>query len=193
MKLGLVVEGLGDRRAAPSLIAKSAALIGMQAFASEIVEGGGWDRQRKPNELEKNCLLVAANDDICGILILVDLEDNCPVDEVAAIQERVSVIAERIGLPIDICFCCREYETWFLDTIVEISVETPELDWQEDCIRSVRPNARGAKEELSKCMNASYRPSIDQEKFTKKMPLDLLRVRNRSYRRLLSCLGRLAS
>lgn len=193
MKLGVVVEGLGDRRATPCLIAKSAALIGLHVFASEIVEGGGWDKQKKPNELEKNCLLVASNDDIAGILVLVDLEDGCPVEELNAIHERVEQLSDRIGLPIDICFCQREYETWFLETLAEIAENTPELDWQNDRVQSINTGVRGAKEEFSRCINSRYRPSIDQEKFTKKVPFDLLRLRSRSYCRLLNCLTRLVA
>jgi hypothetical protein len=188
-RIGTVVEGLGDRRAISTLVAKTAQLLGMQVYVSHIVEGGGWARQKKPDELEKNCFLAAADENVDGILVLVDLEDDCAKDEYEQQLERLASIGERLGMPVELCFCIREYETWFLQTFAQIREASPDIDWERDNLEAGAVSCRGAKECFERHLGSHYRPPIDQDKFTKRMDLSNLLEKDRSFQKFAKAIG----
>lgn len=187
----MVVEGLGDRRAVSALVAKTAMVLGGHAYVAHVVEGGEWARQKKENELEKNCLLVAAEDDVEAILILVDLEDECAKVEYESSLTRLQDISHRTNLPVRLCFAVREYETWFLESFEFIKQNSPDIEWKRDELEVGAVGLRGAKECFERHLGSHYRPSIDQEKFTKRMNIQHLLATSRSFQKLAKNLSEL--
>lgn len=181
-RIAMVVEGLGDRKAVPSLVAKTALLFDKQVFVSHLVEGGGWDVLKTSGELERNCLLAAADGDPDEIVILVDLDDDCAKTESEVIQDRLAAASAATHLPVRLCFAVREYETWFLEGLEGIIENSPEIDWKIKELSPQQRRVRAAKELFENAMGLSYRQSIDQDKFTKKLKLDVLLRRSRAYR-----------
>lgn len=191
-KIGAVVEGLGDRRSISALVAKTAQLLGEQVYVTHVVEGGGWGRQKKQDELEKNCLLVAADEDVVGIIILVDLEDDCAKEEYEQQIERLAAIAERVGVPVELCFSVREYETWFLQNFTHIREASTDIEWARAELEPGAVACRGAKECFERHLGSHYRPAIDQEKFTKRMNLEHLLATDRSFQKFAKVINSLA-
>jgi hypothetical protein len=123
-KVALILEGHGDVMAGSSLIARSAATFGAHVFASEPpIRVGNALKLKRPGELERYLRLAISREDIEQVLVLVDLDDECAAEFYAEFNRRAHPISQESGKRIDICFCIREYEAWFLASIDVLRVE----------------------------------------------------------------------
>lgn len=186
-RMGLVVEGLGDRKSFPSLVAKTGEAFGQQVFVRQVVEAGGWNCLRADGGLEKFCRLAAADGNVDAILVVIDLDDGCAKAEFELSAPRLVAVEQMIGIPISLCFCVREFEAWFLHCLDEIRVASDEISWQEIEELGDPDQIRGAKEVFGKHFGSRYRPSIDQEKFAKRIDIPALANRSRSFRKFIRC------
>ena len=187
----MVVEGLGDRKAFPTLVTKTAQLFGQDVFVCHIVEGGGWEVLKAPGELERNVALAAADKNPDEVLVVVDLEDDCAKNQYEENVVRLSELCTRFKIPVKLCFCVREFETWFLEGYEGIVQNSSEQDIKEKFVNPSRLNARGAKEEFERLIGRSYRQSIDQEKYAKRLELSALFGSSRSYRKFAKIVSNL--
>ena len=186
MRIGAVVEGLGDRKAIPSLVSKTALFMQHQAFVVNIVECGGWGALKKEGGIERYARLVKAGQILDRVICAVDLDDHCPVTESSSIAARVETLQHQIGIPIQLCFFTREYETLFLHGLDGIRSRSTDVEWIDPYQVGNPGQLRDAKGTFSRAMKLPYRPSIDQDKFTKRLEIAEIIGLSRPLRRLAS-------
>lgn len=188
-RISLIVEGDGEVDAVPSLLTKILRTEQMwDWFADDrpIRVGNPHNLKRK---LEQYLRLAAGRKDCAGILILLDLDEGCPVHEARALADQVREL--QLPYPVAIVLAYREYETWFLaslDTVVGQGDLPAGLVYQGDV-----EARRGVKEWLQAQMPAGrgYKETVDQRRFTALIDLDLAAQRSRSFRRLLDAVEEL--
>lgn len=114
-----------------------------------------------------------AFDDCIAVLVLVDLDDDCPGQEGPALADRVR---DMEALPFSILVVCahREYECWFLASLESIH---PGYTYPDD-----PESRRDAKGWLAR--EFGYREVRDQSSYTRALDIDLAWTRSRSFRRL---------
>ena len=192
MRVGAIVEGLGDRKSFPTLVAKTSQMFDKQVFVHHLIECGGWGALKRDGGLERYGRLMAASADIDTIIFAVDLDDGCPVEAVNLIEERRENLSVQLNVPVSVCLLNREYETWFLQDLLGIRQRSPEVEWVEGYEIANPLEIRDAKGAFSRAMRLTYRPSVDQDRFTKKMDLHSLLGESRSLRKLACVLSGLS-
>jgi hypothetical protein len=188
IRIAAVVEGEGEVAAVPVLVRR----IGIEMC------GGTYLTVSKPARLSRSKM--ARSDDINrivriqaaevtgpgGVLVLLDADDDCPVECASAIK---GCCASVVKCPVEIVVAKREFEAWFLAGIESLRGH-----------RAVRPGAscdvdpegrRGAKELLEQCMTEKYRPIRHQPSFAERLDLDMAGSRSRSLRQLILAVKRL--
>jgi hypothetical protein len=190
-KIALVVEGKGDVKSVPSLVAKTAAAFGAHVIPCDPpIRGGEALKLKRPGELERLTYLAATREDASEVLVVVDLEDGCAKEFAEDFNTRVRPISESTGKPIKICFLVREYETLFLDDIAGLREKMPELGIANDASIASPIGIRGAKEAFgANCGGRGYRQTRDQLAITKKLNVHRLGMVNRSFRKLIKCVA----
>ena len=187
-KIALILEGKGDVSAAPSLIAKASKAFGGLAVASDPpIRGGEARKLRREGELERLLRMAASRDDATDVLVLVDLDDDCPVEFHAEFVERSKAVVDQYGKPIHICFCLKEYEAWFLADLDSLKVAFPDYGWG-DATFNKPEQVRGAKEALGRSCQKGYKQMRDQLTFTKKIDVFRVALASRSFRKLVKSL-----
>ena len=129
----------------------------------------------------------AIDENADAILVLVDTDDECPVEAVGSLVDRASAL--NLGVPVAVVYAKGEYETWFICSLSEGTGEgirarlsiASSVNAPEDV-----EGVRGAKEWLEGRMPQSqrYRETRDQEHLTHHIDLDLTYRKSRSFRRL---------
>lgn len=191
MKIQPIVEGEGDVAAVPVLLRRLRDEAG--TFALDVNHP---IRIRRPDFADESRLrravrLALIQPECHAILILFDGDNDCPMDWASVIQRRAQ--DEAGPIPCAVVMAVREYEAWFLATIESLRGR-----------RGIRHDAesppdpelpRNAKGELSNRMVArrSYAGKADQPALTAVFDLALAYARCRSFRRLVSAFGQLAS
>ncbi len=182
--LAVVAEGVGDERALPVLITKSAAAFGHEVYATKVIRAGGWPRLRQPGQLERFCRLAGSHSGIHSVVVVVDMDDDCAKREYISVLPRLAAISNLICLPVRICFCVREFEAWLLEGFEQIRVKSPEVSWAGS--PPPYPDlVRGAKEAFEKLLGSKYRESVDQEKFSRRLDPRSLYRSSRSFRKFV--------
>lgn len=112
-------------------------------------------------------------DDCTALLILLDMDDDCPKEKANELVCRVNAMEM---LPFSVVVVCakREYEAWFLASLETIHDGQVYTDDPE--------NKRDAKGWLRR--NFKYKQTVQQVKYTQKLDITRARERSRSFRRL---------
>ncbi len=191
MMIQPIVEGQGDEAAVPLLLRR----LLSEAQASGIEVGRPHRRRRtqlvKKDSLQSAVQVAALREDCVGILILFDADDDCPKELAPTLEEWAREAAG--GKPCAVVMANREYEAWFLASIESLRGRA-----------AILPNAashpdpegpRDAKGELERRMPraASYSATVDQVALTAHLDLERAYRRCRSFRKLVSAFGALAS
>ena len=178
-----IVEGRGEVRAAPGLIRR---ILGERLGRYDISRISAMRANGKSDlvnnlELRLGIAMIERPD---AILVLVDADDECPVEVVGSLVDRVSALNLRV--PVAVVCAKSEYETWFISSLSEgtgegirerlaiaSSVNAPEN--VEDI--------RGAKEWLRNHtpQGQRYKATLDQEGLTYHIDMDLTHRRSRSF------------
>ena len=181
-----IVEGRGEVKAAPGLIRR---VLGERldrydiSLLSPIRANGGPDLVKR---FEVH-LGHAIDENADGILVLVDADDECPVEGARSLVDRASALD--LGVPVAVVYAKGEYETWFISSLSESTGEgirsrlniASSVNAPEDV-----EGIRGAKEWLKRQMprDQGYKETSDQESLTHHIDMDLTYSRSRSFRRL---------
>ena len=131
----------------------------------------------------------------CGtsgwVLVLLDADDDCPVELAAFIRSRAAQIIP--NRPASFVCANREFEAWFLAC-------APALHGRRGLVigdgeRPENPDAvRGAKEWLSRHIpNGRYRETTDQPALCALIDIEMARARSRSFRKLCDDWTRLSN
>ena len=178
-----IVEGPGDIEAVPELLRR---------ILFELLNTYDWQisRPKRANNLHHlkqqldRFIAYACGEPDCGaILILLDLDDGCPRDEVIAMVKAIKSIYHN-GIPIAIVFAYHEYEAWFLASLETIAGN---YDLPAGLIYDNSPETiRGVKEWITSKMPAGvgYKETFHQVRMTELIDLRLAKNRSRSFARL---------
>lgn len=134
----------------------------------------------KPGKLEDTLQIYRERFDCAAVLILVDMDDDCPKEKAFEIVERVREMGH---LPFSVVIVCPnpEFEVWFLA-----------------CLENIHPGSifdgepedrRDAKGYLRKEFN--YKPTHDQLSYTRRIDIQTAEQRSRSFRRLIHAIEEL--
>lgn len=189
----LLVEGEADRIAVPLLIRRVYPTIGHPGCfpASRPIRCGEIPSLRRPGVLEKFVQYAVNRPDGDSVLLIVDCDDDCPVEVASEFADRVSPIAERADKRVGFVFMEREYEVLFLYGIESVETSYPGRGWaiSEEDVQRNWSTVRGAKGALGRLMEQStYKETRDQPAFTDAVDLDRLRAVCRPYQHLESTL-----
>ena len=129
----------------------------------------------------------ALHENCAAILVLVDADEECPLEESARLVERAAAL--NLNVPVAIVYANSEYETWFICSLSEDESEGIRARLGIPASVSAPENAesiRGAKEWLINNMSRDlkYQETEDQENLTHHIDIDLTHGRSRSFRRL---------
>jgi hypothetical protein len=175
VRLGLVVEGHGEVKAAPILLRRIAGEID-PSVALDILKPIRQPRDRlvKAGELERAVELAALNvRPSGGVIVLLDSDDDCPAILGPELLKRAQSAA--LGLPVFVILPQREFEAWFLAAAKSLrgqrglsaGLESPQNPEE----------VRGAKEWLRNKMHEHrYSPTIDQPALAAIMDLNQARA-----------------
>ena len=178
-----VVEGPGELGAAPGLIRRILwGRLGRYDISriSAVRASGKLDLV---NNLELR-LGIAMSEGADAVLVLVDADDECPVEAVGSLVDRASAL--NLGVPVAVVYAKCEYETWFICSLSEDTGE--EIRERLSIASSVNApedveDIRGAKEWL-RGQGRGYTETEDQEDLTYHIDMELAHRRSRSFRRL---------
>lgn len=173
-----IVEGHGEVLAVPVLLRRLAA----EVFQCRI-------DIRKPIRLPKQKLLkngeleraldlaIQKGEGPCGILILIDADDDCPSTVGRDLIERAA--RARADANLQVVLAKAEYESWFLGAIESLrQVNQPQPpNFAPQNVEQIR----GAKEKLSELLNMFYSETVDQAALTSRMDLSLARLNCASF------------
>jgi hypothetical protein len=185
-----VVEGPGDVAALPELLGR----ILLERFnrtdvivaqgKSRVVTANG--RQKLESKLE-NFLQHAQNKPECdAILVLLDADDDCPVNLAQGILKR----CEQLGLtsPVEIVCAHREYESWFLASLDTIKGQRGISDTA--ALSHDAEDVQNPKQWLTNQMppGRAYKETTHQAPLTQHIDIGMAHNNSRSFRRLCHAL-----
>lgn len=178
-----IVEGHGEENAVPGLIRR---ILWDRLGRYDIplirtIRANGKPDLVKRLEIHLRRAAVRSPD---AILVLVDADDECPVEAVGSLVDRASALNLRV--PVAVVCAKSEYETWFICSLSEDTGER--IRERLEIASSVNvpegaENIRGAKEWL-RGRGRGYSETEDQEPLTYHIDMDLTHSRSRSFRRL---------
>ena len=120
------------------------------------------------------------------ILIILDLDDGCPMIEAQALAEEIRQIVP--CLPVAVVLAHREYEAWFLASLPSLAGRDglpPDAFYGDDV-----ENIRGVKGWITRQMprGSIYKETSHQPAWSAQMDLDMAEARSRSFQRLLNAI-----
>lgn len=177
IRVAAIVEGYGDVKAVPSLIAKAGMLFGVHAIASDPIRAGEWPFLRRPGVLEKY-LELAARRNWDKIVVVMDMDDDCPVEESLNAASRIDDWRGNRNLAVDVVFANREYETMFLFSPQCLG------EFIEENVPDDPESIRGAKERVKLLIGRRYKEPQDQLRFTQALDGEQLFEKSRTFRKL---------
>lgn len=181
-RIALIVEGHGECETLPGLISRIGGLIGEHVIGPNPIRCGGYPKLNRSGELERFVTMAATRDDIDSVLVLLDLEDDCPVQVHKNFLERSKPITDRYGKDISICLAYREFETWFLHDLPALKTSCTDYVWTEIICENPE-SRRGGKEQIALAIGRRYRETVDQKILSKAMNIDNVFKKSRSFRK----------
>ena len=185
-----VVEGVGDATALPGLLGRilleryNRPDVMVAQGRTNVVTANG--RQKLESKLE-NFLQHAQNKPECdAILVLLDADDDCPVNLAQGILKR----CEQLGLtsPVEIVCAHREYESWFLASLDTIKGQRGISDTA--ALSHDAEDVQNPKQWLTNQMppGRAYKETTHQAPLTQHIDIGMAHNNSRSFRRLCHAL-----
>lgn len=184
-----IVEGDGEVRALPLLLRRLAEANGVYDLSVSTPIRVHRDQfLRRPEEFERKLVLASAKADGGAVLVLLDADDDCPMQLARDIAARGAAFVSTATLHVAIAN--REYEAWFLAAAQSLAGKRGLGD---DLQAPVEPDdIRNAKGWLSQRMaEGRYHEVSDQPALTAVFDLEQARQRSRSFRKLAKTLGQI--
>lgn len=203
-RLTLLVEGDGDVRAVPVLINQ---LLDKHGGKTELYTdnpmrvGNLFHLVTKGSEAEwlRYVAVAAKRKDLGGILLLIDGDcDNmivrmssgdtnfCAWKIAAALVHRATEVGAGTHFSLAVVFARQEYESWLIAGVSdqELCLKANVSPLDKEKLEKLEKTPRGAKEWLTKSRRDGYKPTRHQEGLTRKLDLQILSQRMRSFRHL---------
>lgn len=182
-----IVEGAGEESAVPSLI-RRILWERLQRYDIEIPRAKVKVANGKENLIGKfeEFIEYAMEDGCAAILVLLDADEDCPVELASDLAARASALNAQV--PIAIVCAKSEYETWFISSLSDSDGDgiRQRLGLSSSIICPENAEStRNAKDWLSDRMRErNYKPTYDQDNLTHHIAIDLAREKSRSFQRL---------
>jgi len=180
-----VVEGHGESSAVPMLLRRFCWELG---WSHQVAQAFRVPRTSLADPKKLSDAVAVASRNVPGaggVLVLLDADDDCPVDLNAKLHDAVCDSRCRV----EIVAANREFEAWFLASIPSLRQHDAV---QSDAVFDADPERkRGAKEQLAKLMVTPYREVRHQPAFCSLIDLETTWRNSRSFRRLMSAVQRL--
>ena len=127
----------------------------------------------RDDKFERAIRLHKSYNDCAAVLVLLDMDDDCPKTQAIALAKRIAAMEP---LPFSVVIVCarREFESWFLASLESIH-EGEHYDHDPEEIRD-------AKGWLRK--KFGYKPTTHQARYTQTIDPGVAYVKSRSFRRL---------
>ena len=189
-----IVEGHGEENAVPALLRR---ILWERLGIYDIVIGESKVTKSKGKlirELE-GFIGHAMKDGCSAILVLLDADEECPVELASRLARR----AATLNAPVPIAIVCSksEYETWFICSLSDSEGDgiRRNLGLQSSAVCPENAESiRDAKGWLTGHMprNRRYSPRTDQDDLTHHIAINLAHEKSRSFRRLCRAVRELA-
>ncbi|KPA11318.1 hypothetical protein MHK_008468 [Candidatus Magnetomorum sp. HK-1] len=178
-----IIEGHGEKDAVPLLLRRILSLYEMWHWSvAKPIQVGNLNKLKL--KLSSFIKYALKYQDCAGILILLDLDDGCPALENKKLSELLSNLY--LNCPVPVVFAHREYEAWFLASIETIANDSKNKFPKDLTFSKDVESKRGVKEWLSSQLPSgySYKPTVDQARFTNLIDICIAQQRSRSFKRL---------
>lgn len=185
-KIGLIVEGHGDRLALPGLLMRVASEVferyDVQPAVPFRINRGRFSP--KFDDYERAVQLLAMQND--AVLVVIDSDDDDPVALKLDLEARATAVAgHRRTL---VAPAVREFEAWFLACVDGMQNQgdvLPDATCQDD------PDSHaGAKGAFAKRLRSGvYSETVDQKKYCSLMDLALARKNSASFDSFVEAVG----
>lgn len=171
MKVGLLVEGHGEHYAAPILVQRIAASLGVIDVTCPVIRQPRTSIL-KPGELERHVILLANKVGEGGaVLVLIDADDDAACQLGPELLRRATTA--RPDRAIGVVLAVQEYEAWLLASASSLRGKR---GLPTDLEPPPAPEAiRDAKGWLRKRLPRGYSPTADQPELTRLFDLELAR------------------
>lgn len=181
-----IVEGDGEVRAAPVLARRLAEARGI--YDLEVPPPIRVHRDqflRRPDEFERKLLLAAAKARGGTVVVMLDADDDCPVELARGIEVRAQPFVH--GATLKVVIPNREYEAWLLAAAESLAGKR---GLSQDLASPAQPDdLRNAKGWLSERMlGGRYHEVSDQPALTATFDMEVASSRSRSFRKLVKVL-----
>lgn len=186
LKIILLVEGHGDIIAVPRLLHNIMKCLKIYDVDTDRrpMKVGEIAKLQSDGVLEK-FIRYACMKDGDLILLIVDCDDDCPVDVARDFLNRIKSMGGAVSKKIGVVFFKKEFESLFLFSIEALAAATPEFGWDLEDFDVDRDmeEIRDAKGQLRRLMKGgkTYKETTDQTQFIKALNFDRLRERSRSF------------
>jgi len=127
----------------------------------------------KAGELERALdLAVQKCEGPCGVLVLLDADEDCPRDIAELVLNRSSTARPNVN--VHAVVAKTEYEAWFLGAVESLLPENRGLPANFELQQA--ENVQGAKEKLAEILDIFYSETVDQPAFSSKFDLSQARA-----------------
>lgn len=178
-----IVEGDGEVNALPILLRRVAEARGIYDLDVPAPIRVRRDQFiRRDDEFKRKIQLAAAKAKDAKVIILLDADDDCPVELATDIAERAQLVAP--GLKLSVVVARREYEAWLLAGADSLAGKR---GLREDMEAPAEPDSiRNAKGWLSERIRTGrYHEVSDQPALTAVIDLEQVAARSRSFRKFV--------
>ena len=172
-----IVEGRGEMEAAPVLLRRILYERRDHYDVNVLPPKNANGKGRLVRRFEDFLRYAASEDGCAAILVLLDADEDCPVELGTALASRASSI--NLCVPTVVACAKREYESWFLASDAEFHGDPEEYDDAKQWLN--RRVVSGLK----------YKPAKDQARFSATMDIDTAFDSSRSFRRLCNAVDEL--
>lgn len=172
-----IVEGRGEMEAAPVLLRRILYERRDHYDVNVLPPKNANGKGRLVRRFEDFLRYAASEDHCAGILVLLDSDEDCPVELGTELASRASSI--NLYVPTVVVCAKREYENWFLAS---------DQEFQDD-----PEQYSGAKQWLNRRVadGLTYKQTKDQVQFSATMDIEAAHEASRSFRRLCNAVDEL--
>ena len=191
MTIQPIVEGQGEVAAVPLLLRRLRNEA--QAWGLDVARPHRRHRTQmvRKDSLQDAVRLAVLAQDCVGVLILLDADDDCPKDLAPTLEGWAQEAAGTVSCVV--VMANREYEAWFLASMEVLRGSAGILPDASSHPDPETPRDAKGQLELRMRQGASYSPTVDQARLTAHINLESAYRNCRSFRKLVSAFGALAT
>lgn len=188
IRISSIVEGDGEVQALPVLLRRINDWLTPECATQILlpIRVPRSSRLNKPQEFSRHLQLAALK---CGdpgwILVLLDADDDCPMELGQVLRDRAQQIVPH--RQVAVVLANREYEAWFIAAAASLDgLRSLRITPEDALTEAERPRDAKGWLAVRKADRSGYHPITDQPALSARMDLQLAHDRSRSFRKLCS-------